>query len=112
MENTIENKAKFFAKYLNQKVLLIRGDLFKLTFLFLDKDDVQRNKLSLKPLSSLSDEDAQKCGMRNAVELLAMNDGIYMSYSLGSKLIDLGYYIGEHIGENYPLEYGWVRLSE
>lgn len=59
MENTLENKAKFFAQYWGQKVLhrqhLVNGNLIDLVY---NKDTKDKYWLGLKPLSSITDEDA------------------------------------------------------
>lgn len=60
MKNTLENKAKFFAQYLGQKVLLSEeGDLMTVglhssTWRY----DIKNYKLQLKPFSQITDEDA------------------------------------------------------
>ena len=56
-ENTLENKAKFFAQYWGQH-LIIMGSFLRiidhLTLSNIENDDI----LQLKPLSKISDEDA------------------------------------------------------
>lgn len=57
IENTLENKAKFFALYLNRKECIIRQG-------YINRDNVKPNgvdeydSLELKHLSSITDEDA------------------------------------------------------
>ena len=57
IENTIENKAKFFALYLNRKKCIIRQG-------YINRDNIKPNgvdeydSLELKSLSSITDEDA------------------------------------------------------
>ena len=57
-ENTLENKAKFFAQYWGQHVLYFTSDFLRkidnLTLDSIENDDY----LELKPLSQISDEDA------------------------------------------------------
>ena len=57
MENTLENKAKFFAQYWGQHVLYFSSDFLRkidnLTLDSIENDDY----LELKPLSQISDED-------------------------------------------------------
>ena len=57
MENTLENKAKFFAQFLGQHVLYFSSDFLRkidnLTLDSVENDDF----LELKPLSQISDED-------------------------------------------------------
>ena len=56
-ENTLENKAKFFAQYWGQHVLYFSSDFLRkidnLTLDSIENDDF----LELKPLSQISDED-------------------------------------------------------
>ncbi len=58
LENTLENKAKFFAQYFSQHVLYFSSDFLRkidnLTLDSIENDDF----LELKPLSHISDEDA------------------------------------------------------
>ena len=58
LENTLENKAKFFAQYFGQHVLYFSSDFLRkidnLTLDSIENDDY----LELKPLSQISDEDA------------------------------------------------------
>lgn len=57
IENTLENKAKFFALYLNRKKCIIRQG-------YINRDNIEPNgvdeydSLELKHLSSITDEDA------------------------------------------------------
>ena len=57
-QNTLENKAKFFAQYFSQHVLYFSSDFLRkidnLTLDSIENDDY----LELKPLSQISDEDA------------------------------------------------------
>ncbi|MGI9582619.1 hypothetical protein ACR1PO_15595 [Chryseobacterium sp. RRHN12] len=59
MENTLENKAKFFAQYWGQRVGNFIGStgLFTISQLYLKKSVVKQSWLELKPLSSITDED-------------------------------------------------------
>lgn len=89
MENTLGNKAKFFALYLDQEVYCIEGwnrgvmicdahKLIKEEFNYLKK-----SFLELKPISSISDDDAievaRLCGLANACIIESTEDrlGIY-----------------------------------
>lgn len=57
-QNTLENKARFFAQYFGQHVLYFTSDFLRkidyLTIVGIENDDY----LELKPLSQISDEDA------------------------------------------------------
>ena len=59
MENTLENKAKFFAQYWGQKIVrMLRSDgLTIVNGRNLDRN-ISVSCLELKPLSQISDEDA------------------------------------------------------
>jgi hypothetical protein len=56
MENTIENKAKFFALYWGQEIVVHNGIINK-RFKLNEIGDETDYHLQLKPLSSISDED-------------------------------------------------------
>lgn len=62
MTNTLENKAKFFALYLNQHIVKWHKRNSHtpayLHFSLLDKKNINSEYLELKQLSSISDEDA------------------------------------------------------
>jgi len=62
MENTIKNKSKFFAQYWGQKVLVFndQGQYVKGGRYEVDGSVDNHSFLELKPLSSISDEDAIK----------------------------------------------------
>ena len=60
-QNTLENKAKFFAQYFGQHVLYFSSDFLRkidnLTLDSIENDDY----LELKHISQISDEDLEKC---------------------------------------------------
>ena len=56
MENTLENKAKFFAQYWGQEVMVLDG-LPSTVDSWFDGSNVKVFHLLLKPLSSITDED-------------------------------------------------------
>lgn len=60
MENTLENKAKFFAQYWGQRVVL-KNESISSRLYQMDRVVIlhcETHTLELKPLSSISDEDA------------------------------------------------------
>lgn len=61
MKNTLENKAKFFAQYYGQNVLMIKNyPYLKIGQETFFNDNVRKDDyLELKPLSQISDEDAK-----------------------------------------------------
>ena len=79
-ENTLENKAKFFAQYWGQYVLYFTSDFLRkidnLTLDSVENDDY----LELKPLSQISDED--------------VIHGITYLYNITRKVIVTGKQIG------------------
>lgn len=63
MENTEQNKVKFFAQYWGQKVFvnpILTPEPVSNTYIFeyLEPEDIEQEYLELKPLSSITDEDA------------------------------------------------------
>lgn len=135
MENTLENKAKFFAQYLNQQVFyqdrignivsfyLSCGNFTNQVWIVsLEDENFEKNELSceaninecqliLTPLSQISDEDAIKFGFTSARDFLAVAD-IYHSYHvdyLRSKGYALTYM---DLSVEDLINYGWVKLKE
>jgi len=65
MENNLENKAKFFAQYWGQRVLSIHNSTYLFVIQDMKQKDVSENDwLVLKPLSDISDEDAEQLSVR------------------------------------------------
>ncbi|MGJ1362915.1 hypothetical protein ACR79B_20615 [Sphingobacterium spiritivorum] len=62
MDNTLKNKAKFFAQYWGQNVRFwtLNGpkNLFKVAHAYMTNSIVESSSLELKPLSDISDEEA------------------------------------------------------
>lgn len=58
MENTIENKMKFFAQYFGQKLLINFGSKCVVNKL---EQIISNDYLQLTPLSNITDEDKLKC---------------------------------------------------
>ena len=135
LENTLENKAKFFAQYWGQYVLYFTSDFLRkidnLTLDSVENDDY----LELKPLSHISDEDAIEVSkifglghLSGAIKELilsifrtSINDSGTTSSTNGIKnwlhvfdyLRSKGYalpYIDLSV-ENL-IEYGWIKLKE
>ena len=125
MENTLENKAKFFALYYGQKILIwndkISQNLIKLKLNilidYIDTTDI----LELKPLSSISDEDAIEVSKLcvNGDDKRIENIKVYARiYALQSALINdflrsRGYalpWMGLSVEK--LIKYGWIKLKE
>lgn len=139
MENTLENKAKFFAQYWGQKIFNSDSDGWGLREINhnvnypLDEWDY----ISLKPLSSISDEDLLKCyHIHSAIisydytmdfkPFLDMakywiekegNKPLYKYTELSDYLRGKGYAmpfmspsIGKGLSVEKQIEYGWIKL--
>lgn len=134
MENTLENKSKFFAQYWRQNVLGKNkyGYVGVCPNLFLDFQGDEY--LELKPLSSITDDDAvEVIGLKEFV--LRQNNkesgdfgcsasNIFVntlyckdeSYLIGNRQLDYlrskGYALPYNgLSVNQLLEYGWVKLK-
>ena len=141
IENTLENKAKFFALYILQGVF-VNGLGAKGWLTTVDLNSISHGNigghLELKPLSSISDEEAifafdlDKNNQPRITKIYStynkylhieyefmgsegvfLDNGIVVSPdSLGldaiMKLTKLGY----HVGTTREVEYGWVKLKE
>lgn len=81
MKITNEIKAKIFAQYLGQKVKLVGGQIVELSAFYsgtlycgikeaITDVDVYSPKLILKPLSSITDEDAIECSKLHNIEFV------------------------------------------
>ena len=138
MENTLENKAKFFALYWGQDVRFwtLNGSekLQKVTHTYMTKSILESCTLELKPLSSISDEDAEYC--IGKVECnMRKNDPNHGDYGMSpsaifvNSLIDYSsYHIGRREADylrskGYALKWmdktvkeqlsdGWIKLNE
>lgn len=125
IQNTLENKAKFFAQYYGQHVLYFSSDFLRkidnLTLDSVENDDY----LELKPLSQISDEDASKvCDLifitnnnlniqqiKQIVILIESNN--WNNYKIFDYLRSKGYalpYIDLSVED--LVEYGWIKLKE
>lgn len=108
MENTIENKSKFFAQYWGQKVLRASKN-HELTWTITDSNNpVESEYLNLKPLSAITDEDRDYC--------VSMWRGVFkkeFDLSQGDFLRSKGYalpWMG--LSVETMIEYGWIKLAE
>jgi hypothetical protein len=135
MENTIENKAKFFAQYYGQNVLIgyavvpfiINTHHLGEDYLIKHETDEDFNRvpyLELTPLSQITKEYAEHCsllyGRNNPCDLMWVNilNGLSgREEKLTQPVVDYlrskGYalpYMGISIEKQ--LEYGWIKLKE
>ena len=122
-QNTLENKARFFAQYWGQYVLYFTSDFLRkidnLTLDSVEDDDF----LELKPLSHISDEDAIEISkeypafgsdIRNSVkELFQEFDVLELSIKTVDYLRSKGYALPYmHLSVENLIEYGWIKLKE
>lgn len=114
MENTIENKAKFFAQYWGQAILRMPEE----TVLFISNQNnlsyeevLEQGWLILKPLSSISDEDAIALSHEShkdaAIYYAKWKPNAYDSDYLRSKGYALPW-MGLSVEKQ--IEYGWVNM--
>ena len=118
-QNTLENKAKFFAQYWGQKC-----GKNKYCNLSVNKSNILNiTHLELKPLSQISDEDAVEISkfypsfgsdIRNAVkELFQEWNVLELSIETGDFLRSKGYALPYmDLSVEDLVEYGWVKLKE
>ena len=135
MENTIENKAIFFAQYWGREVLMDVTNGGKLTSYVIEPSNMYRieeSHLELKPLSQLTDEDAIEIAKYYYGEKhVETHPGDHFKYiravkeDITNKLhgvtaIQITDYLRRHgyailystLTVNKQLEYGWVKLKE
>lgn len=106
-ENTLENKAKFFAQYWGQHVLYFSSDFLRkidnLTLDSVENDDF----LELKPISKISDEEAINLGYGNVSHLKSNLDrNIDQLRNLGFAVPWMDLEVEDLI------DYGWIKLKE
>ncbi|TCV17169.1 hypothetical protein EDC17_101188 [Sphingobacterium alimentarium] len=123
MENTLENKAKFLALYWGQRLMREEMDS-KLYFCKPGKDsDFELNYIELKPLSSISDEDAEYCIGKTECSMRKNdpNSGDYgmspSSIFVNSMIGDSSYHIGRREADylrskGYALPWMGVTVEE
>ena len=133
-QNTLENKAKFFAQYWGQEVLIANPHVNQKNPFKCEQPYIYHNTdiawLELTPLSQISDEDLEKClkilGQRldlesfreSFIEGLSNRDFYAQFYPV--RAIEIADYLRS---KGYALtymdlsvedlvEYGWVKLKE
>lgn len=122
MENTLENKSRFFAQYWGQKVIALDDEQ---TFIISDLSQIKNWHLELTPLSDITDEDAKKVAALaykirtgNIVDgkgYLHQFDKVNASYPtiISDYLRSKGYalpWMGLSVEQ--LMKYGWVKLEE
>lgn len=107
MENTLQNKAKFFAQYWGQELIQAEGyeKKFNVSDMYVSGFD-GKEWLELKPLSSITDEDAKKLGYSSPL-LLKKHSSFHVD-----ELRALGYALWWHgLSVEKQIEYGWIKLK-
>lgn len=84
MENTLTNKARFFAQYWWQKLFVINGNNED-TYNNWRTEDLDKGYMLLTPLSDITDEDAIKCAQlahdrKSDFKVDRRNDIIHVTY--------------------------------
>ena len=128
MENTLENKAKFFAQYWRQ--LIMKNSVGIAKFIVDEKTVNSKTKhLELKPLSSISDEDLK--GLNDILDwgtnidttertlewVQSLNEGYILG---GISILNGCDYLRSKcyalpwngITVEQQIEYGWIKLKE
>ena len=122
MENTLENKAKFFALYWGQKIIASEKFNSDSRYLIDGCKIIDYEYLELKPLSSISGEEAKQVArlegfierlFASGIMVIDTYAGIEdrMPASIVDYLRSRGYalpYMG--ITVEQQIEYGWVKL--
>jgi len=128
MENTLENKAKFFAQYWGQSIFSYTDTPMLSLKQIIDFSlrDVSNKILEIKPLSSIADEDAAEVGnlfliATDAVgerdfsheDILVMLDECgFLPFQVVDYLRSKGYalpWMGLYVEQQ--IDYGWVKLK-
>lgn len=129
IENTLKNKQKFIAHYLEQRVLVFTNSVSGVIDVIdhITLEDVDNCYLQLTPLSQITDEDAVEvseiAGLnphKNTIEILikygiefSNDDRIYADIFVYQYLQSKGYalpWMGLSVEE--LISYGWVKLKQ
>lgn len=106
MENTQSNKEKFFAQYWGQKVGKVNSYHQNVISKVCEANISSIDYLELKPLSSITDEDAKKLGYSSPL-LLKKHSSFHVD-----ELRALGYALWWHgLSVEKQIEYGWIKLK-
>lgn len=111
MENTLENKSKFFAIYYNQKVLKVtknRLDIVSKSWNW----EHSSFYLELTPLSQITDEDACNAGITKARLKNHINHPHIMTPFMCDYLRSKGYALPwMWLSVEQLVSFGWVKLT-
>lgn len=132
MENTVNNKMAFFAQYWGQKVLHIRNSPIPFHLSSMKPSDIlESDYLSLKPLSSISNEDAIEVAKYGGWDILltpmseteGIRQGGHWAKEISRGVITCGFDCADYLrSKSYALpfmglsvetlvEYGWCKLT-
>ncbi len=109
MENTIENKARFFSLYYGTETLSVFKALNYINYNTLDSTAVRLGYLELKPLSLITDKERHmlmdiKANEEEDDEYLALHSADYLR-SKGYAMPFMG------LSVETMIEYGWIKLK-
>lgn len=112
MENTLENKAKFFAQYWGQKLLAVtvnENDFRqKIGNTYMGKYHVEMCHVELKDIDNITDEHAVMLGFENASDFFI--DG--STYAMIDDLRLLGYAVDwSDLSVDEMIDFGWIKLK-
>lgn len=110
-ENTLDKKAKFFSQYWGLDVVYYYGKLINV-HIALDEKPIENLYLQLKPLKSISDEDATYLGFPDNISATTT----YLK-SLGKELKEADYLRSKGYALSWMdltvqdlIDYGWIKL--
>jgi len=135
MENTLENKAKFYSQYYGQYLLVCGDSHEKYTVKNFTETSLKEDYLKLTPLSMISDEDAIEVAKMCALPLdetykpffdvllnekefcnylfMARPMSIYEAENIISFLRSKGYALSfMGLSVEQQIEYGWIKLKK
>ena len=112
IQNTLENKAKFFGLYWGQRIMLFTENqnynYQKIGATYMTKYHVANCHLELTKIDNITDEHARMLGFEDAAEFFA-NGNLHAMFD---DLRLLGYAVGwSDLSVNEMIEYGWMQLK-
>lgn len=121
MENTLENKAKFFALYFGQEVRVwkeLPENKCNVGYASLSTDAIRQSYLKLKDISSITDEDLKMItkikDSKNLIGIIQKNkiDSTYFIQQQIDYLRSKGYAITYMtLSVEKQIEYGWIKIK-
>ncbi len=129
MENTLENRLKFYSTYIGSDIIIDSGcfqsegknEIIKTKLVSIHLrgsiecdgwiPEINHTYLQLKPLSSITDEDLNKTNY--GCKEMILEKGIWLDITNADILKSLGYalpWMG--LSVEALVEYGWIKLKE